>query len=152
MGPHVDIARVIIRDIKSVEGQTMGTQKNRDLTQGELVGALLNSNDSFRQEWERHAPARLVAVKLIEYRADHGLSQRQLAQLLGVKQPQIVRWESGEHRPSDDNLAMISGKLGIEFVLSFAPANRAPRQITKQTRASAAEYVEAGAVVRFAAA
>jgi transcriptional regulator with XRE-family HTH domain len=84
--------------------------------------------------------------------SDHGLSQRQLAQLLDVKQPQIVRWESGEHRPSDDNLAMISGKLGIEFVLSFAPANRTPRQITKHSRESAAEYAEAGAVVRFAAA
>jgi DNA-binding XRE family transcriptional regulator len=139
-------------DIKSAEGQTMSTQQKLDITQGELVGELLNTNDSFRQEWERSAPARLVAVKLIEYRADQGLSQRQLAQLLDVKQPQIVRWESGEHRPSDDNLAMISGKLGIEFVLSFAPANRAPRQITKHTRESAAAYAEGGAVVRFAAA
>lgn len=130
----------------------MSTQKNHDITQGELLSELLSSNDSFRQEWERNAPARLVAVKLIEYRADHGFSQRQLAQLLDVKQPQIVRWESGEHRPSDDNLAMISGKLGIEFVLSFAPANRTPRQITKHTRESAAKYAEAGAVVRFAAA
>lgn len=130
----------------------MSIQRNRDITQGELVGELLSTNDSFRQEWERNAAARLVAVKLIEYRADHDLSQRQLAQLLDVKQPQITRWESGEHRPSDDNLAMISGKLGIEFVLSFAPAHRAPRQITKHTRETAAEYVEAGAVVRFAAA
>jgi transcriptional regulator with XRE-family HTH domain len=130
----------------------MSTHKNRDITQGELVGELLNTDDSFRLEWERNAPARLVAVKLIEYRADRGLSQRALAQLLDVRQPQIARWESGGQRPSDDSLAMISGKLGIEFVLSFAPANRAPRQITKHTRESAAEYAESGAVVRFAAA
>jgi transcriptional regulator with XRE-family HTH domain len=126
--------------------------KSHDIAQGDLLGRSRGGDDSFRQEWERNAPARLVAVKLIEYRADHALSQRQLAQLLEVKQPQIVRWESGEHRPSDDNLAMISGRLGIEFVLSFAPADRAPRQITKRTRERASEYAEAGAVVRFAAA
>ena len=118
----------------------MSTQQNRDITQGELLGELLNTSDSFRQEWEHNAPARLVAVKLIEYRADHGLSQRQLAQVLDVKQPQIVRWESGEQRPSHANLAMISGTLGTEFVLSFAPANRPPRQITKHTRESANAY------------
>lgn len=123
----------------------------RDITQGEILAEALNSSDEFRREWERNAPARLVAVKLIEYRADHDLSQRQLGDLLGVKQPQIARWETGEHRPSDDNLALIAGKLGVEFVFSFAPADRPPRQITKRTTELASQYAESGAVVRFAA-
>src|SRR5215218_8959828 len=129
----------------------MGKSK-RDITQGELIGQALNTDDAFRHDWQRNAPARLVAVKLIEYRSDHDLSQRQLADLLGVKQPQIARWESGEHRPSDDNLALIAGRLGIEFVFSFAPADRTPRQITKRTSERAERYAESGAVVRFAAA
>lgn len=123
----------------------------RDITQGEILAEALNTSDEFRREWERNAPARLVAVKLIEYRADHDLSQRRLGELLGVKQPQIARWETGEHRPSDDSLALIAGSLGIEFVFSFAPADRTPRQITKRTSERAAQYAESGAVVRFAA-
>ena len=125
--------------------------RKRDITQGEILAEALHASDDFRLEWERNAPARLVAVKLIEYRADHELSQRQLGELLGVKQPQVARWETGEHRPSDDNLALIAGKLGIEFVFSFAPADKTPRHLTRRTRQLASEYVESGAVVRFAA-
>ena len=124
---------------------------NRDISRGEVLAKALNTSDEFRREWERNAPARLVAVKLIEYRADHDLSQRRLGELLGVKQPQIARLEAGEHRPSDDSLALIAGSLGIEFVFSFAPADRTPRQITKRTSERAAQYAESGAVVRFAA-
>ena len=123
----------------------------RDITQGEILAEALNTSDEFRREWERNAPARLVAVKLIEYRADHDLSQRRLGELLGVKQPQIARWETGEHRPSDDSLALIAGSLGIEFVFSFARADRTPRQITKRASERAAQYAASGAVVRFAA-
>ena len=123
-----------------------------DITHGALVGAAINTDEDFREYWEHNAPARLVAAKLLEYRSDHDLSQRELANLLGIKQPQVARWESGEQRPSDSNLAMIAGALGIEFVLSFAPASRAPRQITRSAREHATEYTEAGAVVRFAAA
>lgn len=128
------------------------SNRKRDITHGELVGEALNRDVAIRVDWERHAPARVVAAKLIEYRFDHELSQRGLADVLGVKQPQIARWESGEHRPSDDNLALIAGTLGIEFVFSFAPASRAPKQLTKTTMERAEQYAESGAVVRFAAA
>lgn len=128
------------------------SNRKRDITHGELIGEALNQDEDFRLDWERHAPARIIAAKLIEYRFDHDLSQRGLAEVLGVKQPQIARWESGEHRPSDENLALIAGTLGIEFVFSFAPASRAPKQITKTTTERAAQYAESGAVVRFAAA
>lgn len=125
--------------------------KKVDVTQGELVAHELNVDEEFRRDWERHAPARLVAAKLIEYRFDHDLSQRGLAEVLGVKQPQIARWESGESLPSPDNLALIAGTLGLEFVFSYAPADRQPKQITRGTSERATKYEEGGAVVRVAA-
>lgn len=129
----------------------MARNRKTDVTQGELVARELNTADEFRRDWDKHAPARLVATKLIEYRSDHDLSQRALGEVLGVKQPQIARWESGEGLPSADNLALIAGTLDIEIVLSFARADRAPKQITKKTAERAAAYAEAGAVVRVAA-
>ena len=38
----------------------------------------------FRAEWERLAPARAVANRLIAYRADHGLTQTALGRKLGM--------------------------------------------------------------------
>jgi ribosome-binding protein aMBF1 (putative translation factor) len=127
-----------------------GTPKN-DVTVGEVVAAELNQDAELRREWEQQAPARLVAAKLIEYRYDHGMSQRQLADLVGVKQPQIARWESGESLPQPENLSRLAGKLKLEFVFSYAPAGREPKQITRKTRESAATYAEGDGVVRFAA-
>lgn len=129
----------------------MAKTAKTDVTQGEMVARELNADEEFRRDWAKHAPARLVAAKLIEYRSDHELSQRALSELLGVKQPQIARWESGESLPSADSLALIAGTLDIEIVLSFAKADRAPKQITKKTAERAATYAEAGAVVRVAA-
>jgi ribosome-binding protein aMBF1 (putative translation factor) len=129
----------------------MASKRHTDTTHGELVARELNTDEAFRRDWEHQAPARMVAAKLIEYRFDHGLSQRQLADLLGVKQPQIARWESGESLPQPDNLSRLAGKLNIEFVFSYAPAGREPKQITRSTREKAATYAEGDGVVRFAA-
>jgi ribosome-binding protein aMBF1 (putative translation factor) len=41
-------------------------------------------DEGFRREWERTALARAVAIRLVEYRAEHGLSQRALAAKVAV--------------------------------------------------------------------
>lgn len=40
----------------------------------------------FRKEWERTALARAVAIEVIKYRAEHGLSQTKLGRQLGMHQ------------------------------------------------------------------
>lgn len=129
----------------------MAAKVGKDITHGELVADELNLDDAFRHEWERLAPARMVAAKLIEYRHDHDLSQRDLARLIGVKQPQITRWESGESLPKPENLVRLAGTLNIEFVFSYAPADRDPKQITRKTCETAGTYAEGDGVARFAA-
>ena len=76
---------------------------------------------AFRAEWERSAVARAVALRLVEYRAVHRITQTELARRLGMKQPAIARLESGDHNPSLDTLARLSSVLGIEFHIEVTP-------------------------------
>jgi transcriptional regulator with XRE-family HTH domain len=76
---------------------------------------------SFRQAWERTALARAVALRLVEYRADHGLSQTALARKLQMLQPAIARMETGDHNPSVETLIRLSQGLGIDIHIDITP-------------------------------
>jgi predicted transcriptional regulator len=76
---------------------------------------------AFREEWQRTAIARAVANKVVTYRAEHGLSQTQLARKLGVSQPLVARLEAGEHEPTFTTLARLSRQLGLEFHIDITP-------------------------------
>lgn len=76
---------------------------------------------AFREQWEDTALARAVAIALVQYRAEHHLSQTALAKLLGVKQPTVARWEIGEHNPTWDTLLLLARKLGITVSLTVQP-------------------------------
>lgn len=60
--------------------------------------------------------------KMIEAREEKGLSQRDLAELSGVKQPAIARLESMKSTPQIDTLLKILAPLG--YTLSITPINR----------------------------
>lgn len=57
--------------------------------------------------------------KLIEAREARGLSQRDLAELSGVKQPAIARLESMRSTPQIDTLFKVLSPLG--YTLSIVP-------------------------------
>ena len=97
----------------------------------ELLDKEQEHDEDFRSEWTRLAPARQFAAMIIGYRADHGLSQRGLAKLLGVSQPRITRMESGEQNPDFETIIAVVGKLGSEFVLDVAPAGVESRLVTR---------------------
>ena len=83
----------------------------------------------FRREWERTATARAVAAQLVAYRAEHGLSQRELARRLGMKQPAIARLEAGEHTPTLPTLERLSRGLGLEFHIDITPKSATTVQL-----------------------
>jgi|HubBroStandDraft_4_1064222.scaffolds.fasta_scaffold772486_1 ribosome-binding protein aMBF1 (putative translation factor) len=89
-------------------------------TTGEVLADALR-DQAFRREWQRTALAGAVALRLVEYRAEHGLSQRALAAKLGMKQPAIARLEAGDHTPSIDTLVRLSRGLGMRFRLEISP-------------------------------
>lgn len=57
--------------------------------------------------------------KMIEVREKKGLSQRDLAELSGVKQPAIARLESMKSTPQIDTLLKVLAPLG--YTLSITP-------------------------------
>jgi len=118
----------------------MARTRGKDVTFGELVAREQHADDEFRREWQRLAPARQFAAMLIEYRADHELSQRALAERLGVSQPRVARMESGEHNPDVDTIIATVDRLGTEFALDVAPAARGAQLLKKSAQ-------KAGAVV-----
>lgn len=105
-----------------------------DKTFDVLVAEEQLADPSFRAEWQRLAPAREFAATLLRYRAEHKLSQRALAEKLGVSQPRVVKLESGEHNPEVDTIINAVRRLGIEFVLDVAPAGRKPALVTARAQ------------------
>ncbi|MDQ2760507.1 MAG: helix-turn-helix domain-containing protein [Actinomycetota bacterium] len=72
-------------------------------------------------ELARTALANQLAILVIRYRVDHGLTQTALARKLGMKQPQVARLEAGDHEPSVATLARLANRLGITLRLDLAP-------------------------------
>jgi DNA-binding XRE family transcriptional regulator len=99
-----------------------------------LVAEEQLADPAFRAEWQRLAPAREFAATLLRYRAEHELSQRALAERLGVSQPRIVKLESGDHNPEVDTIINAVRRLGIEFVLDVSPADRKPMLVNARAR------------------
>jgi ribosome-binding protein aMBF1 (putative translation factor) len=75
----------------------------------------------YRREHERTRIANDVAIRVIQYRADHGLSQSELARKLGMKQPNVARLESGDHEPSLSTLARLSEVLDLDLSIDIKP-------------------------------
>jgi transcriptional regulator with XRE-family HTH domain len=93
------------------------------MTHEELLADQLRDPD-FRAYWERTAFARAVAVEVIKYRVEHGLSQRALASQLGVSQAVVGRLELGEHEPRTATLRKLAQNLGMRFLLEMHPTGQ----------------------------
>jgi ribosome-binding protein aMBF1 (putative translation factor) len=99
------------------------TMRLSEMPSAEQVLAGQLQDPTFREEWERTAPARAVATRVVAYRAEHGLSQSALARMLGVSQPLVARLERAEHEPTLTTLARLSRALDIEFHIHVTPSS-----------------------------
>jgi transcriptional regulator with XRE-family HTH domain len=116
-----------------------------------LAKDLLDPN--FQREWDRTAVARAVALKVLTYRTDHGLSQRALAKKLSMTQPQLARLEAAEHNPTIDTLARLAQTLDIEFAIDVHPRQRSPKLLSgrAQGKNAIASYETDAAAILLAA-
>jgi DNA-binding XRE family transcriptional regulator len=114
----------------------------------ELLRADLEADPEFAEEWERLALARHVAVDLIRYRSEKGLSQRALAAQLEVSRARVVELESGEKNPQFETLARIVAVTGIQFAISLARRGEDHKLVgTATAAASSRSFGGASAVV-----
>jgi ribosome-binding protein aMBF1 (putative translation factor) len=95
---------------------------SKGIVQGTEVLRSELENAEFRAEWERTALARALALRVVEYRAESGLSQAALGRLLGMAQSGVARLEAGEHTPTLDTLSRIAQVLGIHLRVDLDPA------------------------------
>jgi ribosome-binding protein aMBF1 (putative translation factor) len=80
------------------------------------------ADPAYRAEHERTRFANEVAVRVVRYRAERGLSQSAFGRLVGMRQPHVARLESGDHEPSLSTLARLSAALGVDFTLTVTPS------------------------------
>ncbi|MFQ6100764.1 MAG: helix-turn-helix domain-containing protein [Anaerolineae bacterium] len=80
------------------------------------------ADPKFRAEWEASEPAYQVA----RLRILRGLTQEQLAELVGTKQPSIARLESGRTEPKLSFLRRVVEALGARLEVRIVPLEEAP--------------------------
>ena len=115
------------------------TTESRPISDLKTVDKFLEEqlqDPEFRAEWNRTALARAVSLGIISYRSTHGLTQTELARIIGIKQPAIARLEAGETNPSWETLNRLSEALGIEFLVDIAPKKKR-RLVSKNIRKDA---------------
>ncbi len=78
-------------------------------------------DSAYRREYERTRLANDVAIKVLQYRQAHGLSQTELAALLDMRQPNIARLEAGEHAPTIETLSRLADALKLDFSVDVKP-------------------------------
>lgn len=74
----------------------------------------------YRRESERTRLANAVAIRVLEYRAEHGLSQAAFGRLIGMRQPHVARLEAADHEPSIATLTRLAAALGTGFTIDIS--------------------------------
>ncbi|MEW5921399.1 MAG: helix-turn-helix transcriptional regulator [Bacillota bacterium] len=80
---------------------------------------ILLSDPKVKKEYDALEPEYAVKNALIKLRAEKGLTQRDLAVLIGAKQSAIARLESGRYNPSVKLLSKIATATGKKLSIKF---------------------------------
>jgi DNA-binding XRE family transcriptional regulator len=80
---------------------------------------ILLSNPEVKKEYDALELEYAVKDALIKLRAEKGLTQRDLAALIGAKQSAIARLESGRYNPSVKLLGKIAKATGKKLSIRF---------------------------------
>ncbi|MFA6130689.1 MAG: helix-turn-helix transcriptional regulator [Patescibacteria group bacterium] len=78
----------------------------------------LLSDTEIRKAYEALGPEYSIIEKLIEKRLKQGMSQKQLAKILGTKQSAISRFESGSYNPTISFLYKIADALDVKLTMT----------------------------------
>jgi DNA-binding XRE family transcriptional regulator len=102
--------------------------KLSELTTAEEIHERDMADPAYRAEYERTRFANDIAIRVLRYRTEHGLTQTAFGRLVGMRQPHVARLESGEHEPSLSTLVRLAGALGEDFTVDIKPSGVRLRQ------------------------
>lgn len=88
------------------------------MNHNEIKKLLLNDTE-IKSEYDELSPIYELKKEIIRLRIEKGLSQKDLAELMGTKQSAISRLENGSYNPSVEFLNRIAHTLGKELHISF---------------------------------
>jgi ribosome-binding protein aMBF1 (putative translation factor) len=89
------------------------------LTSAETIHQRDLADPAYRAEFERTRFANDVAIRIVRYRTEHGLSQTAFGRLVGMRQPHVARLEAAEHGPSLATLVKLSAALGEDLTIDI---------------------------------
>lgn len=95
--------------------------KLSDLRTAEEIHQRDLADPTYRAEYERTRFAHEIALRVLAYRSEHGLTQTAFGRLVGMRQPHVARLESGEHEPSLSTLVRLTAALGEDFTVDISP-------------------------------
>jgi transcriptional regulator with XRE-family HTH domain len=87
----------------------------------ESLKAKLLSNPKTKKYYQELKMEFHIATEIIKLRTKFGLTQRQLAEKTGIKQPQIARIESGTQQVKLETLERIAESLGYSVEIKLVP-------------------------------
>ena len=108
------------------------------------------ADPEFRRAYEARMVVAELAMAVRRMREEEGLTQAQLAALIGVKQPMIARVERGsdQRTPRWDVLRRVGLALGKQLVLEFVSSKRPVPLVQNRRRAASRRCVSQREEVR----
>lgn len=76
-------------------------------------------NPEFSKEYKTLEPEYEVIKQIIKSRIEQNMTQKELAEKIGIKQSNISRLESGNYNPSLEFLKKVADALGKELHIEF---------------------------------
>lgn len=108
-----------------------------------LVRESVLADPEVRAEYDALEDEFNLARAVIALRSVSGLTQRELAERIGVSQPQLARIESGRQIPKLATLALLAEGAGYTVEVNFIPKNGKKRsQKIKPIKVTPREFLD----------
>ena len=94
---------------------------------------------ALQAEYERLGPRWDAISEIIRARNREGLTQRELAERMGVSQAVVSRLLSAQHSPRIDTIAAAARAMGYDLEIRLVKRRASARRVAETTEAYAAE-------------
>jgi transcriptional regulator with XRE-family HTH domain len=94
---------------------------------------------ALQAEYDRLGPRFEVIAEIARARKRLGITQREMAQRMGVSQPVVARLLSGEQSPRIDTVAAAAAALECDLVIAFRPRAASTQRPTSRLAGVAEE-------------